>query len=119
LFTAESAKARHLKDEIAECKSDYVNLEGIAVEVERLHTETLSAVEAKYVSRVSSLEGELQSVVVVGRAACQATYGQSRGPASLSEVASQLRGIPRCLEEVAQYGLSNGVHMALVTVGTI
>ena len=35
------------------------------------------------------------------------------------EVASQLRGIPSRLEEIAQYGLSTGAHMALVTVGTI
>ena len=35
------------------------------------------------------------------------------------EVTSQLRGIPRHLEEVAQYGLSTGAHMVLVTVGTI
>ena len=37
----------------------------------------------------------------------------------MSEVASQLRGIPRRLEEVAQYGLSTGAHMVLVPVGTI
>ena len=35
------------------------------------------------------------------------------------EVTSQLRGIPRHLEEVAQYDLPTGAHMALVTVGTI
>ena len=35
------------------------------------------------------------------------------------EVASQLRWIPRCLKEIALFGLSTGAHMALVTVGTI
>ena len=35
------------------------------------------------------------------------------------EVASQLRGILRRLEEIAQFGLSIGEHMALVTIGTI
>ena len=70
-------------------------------------------------SRVSSLEDELRSVVAASHAACQVAYAQPRGPASPSEVASQLRGIPRRLEEIAQYSLSNIVHMALVTVGTI
>ena len=37
----------------------------------------------------------------------------------MSEMASKLRGILGCLEEIAQYGLSTGAHMALVTVGTI
>ena len=37
----------------------------------------------------------------------------------MSVVASLLRGIPRRLEEVAQYGLSTRAHMALVTIGTI
>ena len=54
MFVAESAKARCLKDELAECKSDYANLE---------------AMEAKYVSQVSSLEDELQSVVTASCAA--------------------------------------------------
>jgi hypothetical protein len=68
---------------------------------------------------VSSLEDELRSVVTAGRAACQVTYAQPEGPASSTEVASQLRGIPRRLEEIAQYSLSTRAHMALVTVGTI
>ena len=70
-------------------------------------------------SRVSSLMDELRSVVVDSCDACQAAYDQLGGPASSSEEASQLRGIPRHLEEIAQYGLSTGAHMALVTVGTI
>ena len=69
MFTEESTKARHLKDELAECKFNYANLEAMDAEAERLHTKTLLAMEAEYVSRVSSLEGELQSVVAVGRAA--------------------------------------------------
>jgi len=96
-----------------------VNLEAMTAEAEWMHIGTLLAMEAKYVSRMSSLEDELRSVVVAGRAAYQAAYAQPEGPASSSEVASQLRGIPRHLEEVAQYGLSTGAHMALVIVGTI
>ena len=70
MFVAKSAKARCLKDELAECKSEYVNLEAMATEVDRLHVGTLLAMEVKYVSRVSSLEDELRSVVVAGHAAC-------------------------------------------------
>ena len=70
MFVAESAKARNLKDELAECKSEYANLEAMAAEVDRLHVGTLSAIEAKYVSRMSSLDDELRSVVAVGHAAC-------------------------------------------------
>ena len=70
MFAAESAKARRLKDELAECKSEYANLEAMATEVDRLHVGTLLAMEVKYVSRVSSLEDELRSVVVAGHAAC-------------------------------------------------
>ena len=84
-----------------------------------MHAGTLLAMEAKYVSRMSSLEDELRSVVAASRAAYQAAYAQPEGPASSLEVASQLRGIPRHLEEVAQYGLSTRAHMALVTIGTI
>ena len=69
MFAAESAKARCLKDELAECKSEYANLEAMAAEVDRLHARTLSAIEAKYVSRMSSLEDELRSIVVAGHAA--------------------------------------------------
>jgi hypothetical protein len=50
LFATELTKARHLKDELAECKSDYANLEAVAVEAEQLHAETHSAMEVKYVS---------------------------------------------------------------------
>jgi hypothetical protein len=70
VFTAESAKARRLKDELAECKFNYVNLEAVAAKAERLHAGTLSAMEAEYVSWMSSLEDELRSVVAAGRAAC-------------------------------------------------
>ena len=59
MFTAESAKARRLKNELTECKSDYTNLEAMAAEAKRLHGGTLSAMEAKYVSQVLSLEDEL------------------------------------------------------------
>ena len=69
LLIAELAKAGHLKNELVKCKSEYANLEAMDAEAERLHTKTLLAMEAEYVSRVSSLEGELQSVVAVGRAA--------------------------------------------------
>ena len=55
----ESAKARCLKNELAKCKSEYANLEAMATEANRLHAGTLSAMEAKYVSQVSSLEDEL------------------------------------------------------------
>ena len=88
LLIAESAKVRCLKNELAECKSDYVNLKAIATEAWRLHAEILLAMEAKYVSQVSSLEDELRSLVVASHAACQAAYAQPGGPASLSEVAS-------------------------------
>jgi hypothetical protein len=75
--------------------------------------------EAKYMSQVPSLKDELRSVVVASHAACQAAYAQLGWPTSSLEVASQLRRIPRCLEEIAQYGLSTGAHMALVTIETI
>jgi hypothetical protein len=88
LFAAESAKVRCLKDELAECKSEYANLEAVATEVEWLHAGTLSTMEAKYMSRVSSLEDERRSVVVAGRAACQVTYAQSGGLTSSLEVPS-------------------------------
>jgi DNA topoisomerase IB len=74
LFAAKSAKARHLKDELAECKSKYANLEAMAVKTDRLHAGTLLAMEAEYVSRVSSLEDEIKSVVMANHAACQAAY---------------------------------------------
>ena len=70
MFVAKSAKVRRLKDELVECKSDYVNLEAMATKAERLHIETLLAMEMKYVSWVSSLEGELESVATVGHTAC-------------------------------------------------
>ena len=60
----------------------------MAVEAERLHIGTLFAMEAKYMSRMSSLEDGLQSVVVAGRDDCQVAYAQLGGPASLSEVSS-------------------------------
>ena len=91
----------------------------VAAEAKCLHARTLSAIEVKYVSQVSSLKEELRSVVTAGCAACQAAYAQPGGPASSIEVVSQLRGIPRRLEEVTQYGLSTRVHMVLVIVGTI
>ena len=59
MFIVESAKVRCLKDEVAECKSHYANLEAMAAEAKRLHIETLSAMEEKYVSQVSSLEDQL------------------------------------------------------------
>ena len=59
MFIAESAKVTCLKNELAECKFDYANLETVAAKAERLHIGTLSAMEAKYVSQVSSLEDEL------------------------------------------------------------
>jgi hypothetical protein len=74
LFAVESAKAWRLKNELAECESDYANLEAMATKAELLHVGTLSAMEVKYVSHVSSLEDQLQSVVTAGRATCQATY---------------------------------------------
>ena len=74
MFAAESAKARCLKDELAECKSEYANLEAMAAEDDRLHIGTLSAMEVEYVLRVSSLEDELRSIVAAGRAACQVAY---------------------------------------------
>ena len=70
MFIAESTKATRLKNELAECKSDYANLETVAAKAEWLHIGTLSAMEAKYVSQVSSLEDEIQSVVTAGRVAC-------------------------------------------------
>jgi hypothetical protein len=88
LFVAESAKARRLKVELAKCKSEYANLEAVDAENEWLHAGTLLTMEAKYMSWVSSLEDELRSVVVAGRAACQAAYAQLGEPASSVEVAS-------------------------------
>ena len=78
-----------------------MNLEAVAAEAEQVHVGTLFAMEAKYVSQVSSLEYELRGVVMASCAACQADYAQLGGPASSSEVSSQLRVILRCLEEVA------------------
>ena len=86
MFAVESAKARCLKDELAKCKSDYVNLEVVATEA--LHVGTLSAMEAEYVSQMSSLEDELRSVVMTGCAACQVAYAQLTRSASSSKVAS-------------------------------
>jgi hypothetical protein len=37
LFAGESAKAMRLKNELAECKSDYANLEAMAAKAKRLH----------------------------------------------------------------------------------
>jgi len=73
----------------------------VVAEVDRLHSRTLSAMEARYASQVSSLEDELQGVVTASRVDYQAAYAQLEGSASSSEVASQLRGIPRHLEEIA------------------
>ena len=70
MFVAKSAKARCLKDELAECKSEYVNLEAMATEAEWLHARTLSTMEAKYMLRVSFPKDELRSVVIAGHAAC-------------------------------------------------
>ena len=70
----ELAKARRLKDELAECKSEHANLEAMAAEADWIHTGTLSTMEVKYVSRMSSLEDELRSVVVSSHAACQVAY---------------------------------------------
>ena len=50
LLTIESAKVKCLKDELAECKSMYAKLEAMAIEDDRLHTRTLSAMEVKYMS---------------------------------------------------------------------
>ena len=74
MFAVELTKARCLKDELAKCKSDYVNLEVVAAEAEQLHAGTLSAMEAKYMLRMSSLEDELRSIVTAGRTACQVAY---------------------------------------------
>ena len=79
---------RHLKDELAMCKSEYANLVAVAAEAEWLHAGTLSTIEAKYMSWVSSLENKLRSIVAAGRATCQAAYVQLGGLASLLEVAS-------------------------------
>ena len=46
----------------------------MTAKVEWMHIGTLLAMEAKYVSRMPSLEDELQSVVVAGHATCQAAY---------------------------------------------
>ena len=48
----------------------YANLEAIATKADRLHRGTLSAMEAKYVSQVLSLEDELTGIVVAGHATC-------------------------------------------------
>ena len=79
---------RRLKNKLTECKSDYANLEAVATEAELLHAGTRSAMEAKYVYQVPSLEDELRSVVAAGHAACQAAYALSGGLASSLEVAS-------------------------------
>jgi hypothetical protein len=50
VLTVESAKARHLKNGLAKCKSEYMNLDAMATEAEWLHAGTLSAMEAKYMS---------------------------------------------------------------------
>jgi hypothetical protein len=50
VLTVESAKARHLKNELAKCKSEYMNLDAMATEAEWLHAGTLLAMEAKYMS---------------------------------------------------------------------
>jgi hypothetical protein len=50
VLTVESAKARHLKNELVECKSEYMNLDAMATEAEWLHAGTLLAMEAKYMS---------------------------------------------------------------------
>ena len=92
---------RCLKDELAECKFEYMNLEAMATEAEWLHAGTLSTMEAKYMLRVSFPKDELRSIVTSGHAACQVAYAQSGGPTSSTEVASQLRGIPRRLEQIA------------------
>ena len=42
LLIAESTKARHLKNELVKCKSNYANLEAVAAKAERLHARTLS-----------------------------------------------------------------------------
>ena len=49
LFAVKMGKVRCLKNELAECKSNYANLEAMATEAEQLHVGTLSAMEAKYV----------------------------------------------------------------------
>ena len=46
----------------------------MAAEAERLHTRILSAMEAKYMSRMPSLEDELWSVVAAGHSTYQADY---------------------------------------------
>lgn len=116
---AESAEAKRLHDELSECKSAYASLEAAVAEAERVHTEAHSAIEAKYMSQVSSLGDELQGVVTAGHTACQAAFAQPEGPASASEVVSKLRGIPRHLEQIAPLVLSTEAHMVLVIVGMI
>jgi hypothetical protein len=69
-------------------ESDYANLEAVAAKAKQLHVGTILAMEAKYVSQVSSLKDQLQSVVTAGCAAYQAAYAQLGGPTSSSEVAS-------------------------------
>jgi hypothetical protein len=85
---------RRLKDELAECKSEYANLEVVAAEAERLHAGTLLAMEAKYMSPVSSLEDELRSVVAAGHAACQAAYAQPGEPSQLGRSQGAWRRFP-------------------------
>lgn len=65
----ESAKAKCLHGELAECKSAYAKLEATATEANHLHTGPLSAMVARCVSQVSSFEDELRGVVVAGHAA--------------------------------------------------
>ena len=58
---------RRLKNELVECKFEYMNLDAMAIEAEQLHVGTLSTMEAMYMSRVSSFEDELTSMVVASR----------------------------------------------------
>ena len=88
MFTAKLAKVRCLKDELAECKSDYANLEAVAAKLRSYTQRPFLAMEAKYVSRVSSLEGELESVVVASCPSCQVAYAQPGGPTFALEVAA-------------------------------
>ena len=44
-----------------------MNLDAMAIEAEQLHVGTLSTMEAMYMSRVSSFEDELTSMVVASR----------------------------------------------------
>ena len=59
MLIVELAKARRLKNKLADCKSNYANIEAVATEAERRHAGTLLAMVEKYVSQVSSLEDQL------------------------------------------------------------